>query len=109
MTSWQEIVRKASAVQANSQAREIEAVKIEFAKDQAKAQELFAKIQAERDEVFKKFSVRETLDTIRRDVWKEGEIVEVRSKKEKELIDGIRYRSVRMVNKRRSKITAVRT
>lgn len=92
MVSWQEIVRKANEAQANSQTNEVEAGRTEFARDQAKAQELFAKLQVERDEVFKKFSVREALDAIRRDVWKEGEIIEVKSKKEKELIDSIRYR-----------------
>jgi len=94
MASWQEIVRRANESQADSQTKAEEARRKITAEEEAITLEYYAKIQAERDEVFKKFSVRETLDAIRRDVWKEGEIVELKPKQYKLNLDYVRRESL---------------
>lgn len=77
MGNWQEIVRRANEDHVSSQAKKEEAKRKFLVEDEAKMLKLIAKIQTEGDDVFKKFSVRETLDAIRKDLWKEGEVVEL--------------------------------
>lgn len=77
MGNWQEIVRRANEDHVSSQAKKEEAKRKFLVEDEAKMLKLTAKIQTEGDDVFKKFSVRETLDAIRKDLWKEGEVVEL--------------------------------